>query len=160
LSNFRAISLILSGSARRRPLFPVSRNDAVVAGILDGFGFGFKIHRPLAKLLTHVVARGAPLKLAASLGHVTEFACVHGACSHPTCKRSRAGAAETSRPAPARDEVKRREPCLSQQYGSVQKSPRISWRDFRDAALPPVGAGEEILIADRAASARAVVRRI
>ena len=138
----------------RAALSFVSGNGAVVARILDRFGFGFKIYGPLAKLLTHFIAHGDPLQLAASLSHVTEFACIHGACSHPTCKRSRAGAAETSRPAPARDEVKRREPCLSQQYGSVQKSPRISWRDFRDAALPPVGAGEEIPIADRAAGAR------
>jgi len=65
----------------RAALSSVSGNGAVVARILDRFGFGFKIYGPLAKLLTHFIAHGDPLQLAASLSHVTEFACIHGACS-------------------------------------------------------------------------------
>jgi hypothetical protein len=71
-------------TAPRGALSSVSRNGAVVAGILDcfgfgfGFGFGSKIIGPVAKLLPHFVARRNPLQLAAALSYGTEFACIHG----------------------------------------------------------------------------------
>jgi len=50
---------------------------AVVSGVLNRFGLGFKIFDPLAKLLPQFVPHGDPLQLSASIGQSPKFSRVH-----------------------------------------------------------------------------------